>query len=1196
MNRQKTVIHRLATLLAVLAVAFGLHAETRWVDVTNIYFKNPSFQSADKSDWDFEGTANSFAVIRVGCIEMWQGWMHMSRELSVPNGHYRLSLQSLYRFRRHVWAYPAFVEGTDERTAFFYVNEQEMEVPSEYTFWFDSDPGFACYAPDADHWYPNSMEAAEKAFDEGAYRLSAEVEVTEGKLLLGVYNDSQQTHSDNWLVVDNIRLEYLTEYNEPHEGDLLVNEVVAANVDVQMSPAFNFDGWVELYNTTDKSLSLGGCYFSDEAERPLKWMIPQGFGTIAPHGFRQLWCGSNGIHAMQAPFNLDCEGGRLYFSDSSGLLLFTHDYPEAISRMAYARTTDGGDEWGWTAQPTPGASNATAAFASERTAAPTVTPGRFFDGSCRFSARADRNATLYYTTDGSTPTPEHGLHSASTIFTPTETTTYRFRAFEEGKLPSEVITRTFIKRDRTYELPVVYVSAKDEYLYDDSIGVYVRGVNGCTGNGQSSPVNWNMDWDRPVNFQFMLPDQEEMVLNQDVHFRISGGWTRSNHPKSFKLKADRVFEGKNTLDYPFFDAKPYIRNRTLQLRRGGNDSHSRIKDAALHELIQRSGIDLDVMSYQPAVHYINGQYMGLINIREPNNKDFAFANFGLSKKKLEVYEQSPDSGAYMMVGSPETLLHLYDLSANAADADAYAEICSLVDMDEYMNYMAAELYLGSWDWPDNNLKAYRKTDGGRFRITFFDLDAAFGTDGRSMDEEGEVEVGGNTFRWIDGMQWHRYDYIYDTGERRYGEIKFCTFFMNLMQNADFRAKFAATFCLMGSVFDPTRAEAILNELGNRVRPTMAQEGASPDGALNEIRNKLPKRAASMTKQMRQYERMQLTDVQPQQVHLRSSVEGCAIYVNDVRVPYGEYSGELFAPARLKAEPLGGYRFTGWLDVAANHIITGSPEMDLPAGSNLELEATFAPLNRGDRVRRGIRDVCINEVMSTNDIFQNEYFKRNDWVELYNSTASEVDVEGWYLSDDAAQPQKYLITAANSGVSTIIPPYGHLVIWCDKRASVSELHTDFKLSASGGLVALTNPAATQTDLFYYPPHTGIESVARFPDGSSEVCVTNLPSIGRTNRRTSYLVLADQKTLGVEDVLAGQSDLKLKFIGGELVVSSPTAAEVRVDIIATDGRPLHTAHLHLNGGRASTSLTSLPAGIYVARATTPDGSAAVLKIKK
>ncbi len=1193
--KSKTII---SLAIILLAIAADAGAATRWVDVTSEYFRNPSFNTQDKSDWIFEGEAKSFAVIRVGCIEMWEGWMHMSRELTVPNGHYRLSLQTLYRFRRHAWAYGQWLEGTDEHTAFYYVNDKDYEVPSQYIFAFTSDPGVGCYHPDDEQWFCNSMEAAEIAFDQGAFQCEAEFDITDGRLAIGVYNDSQQTHTDNWLVVDNIKLERLDDYNEPAAGELCINELVAANVDMQMSPAYNFDSWVELYNPTDKLLTLAGCFLVDNAGH--RWQLPDAIGTIAPHAFKQLWMGSNDIApTTQAPFKLDCEGGTIGLETAEGVVICSQSYPEAISRTAYARTTDGGTDWNWTATPTPAATNATSAYSVQRTEAPTVRPdGQIFDSQLRILVHIPQGTTLRYTTDGTTPTLTNGSSSSNGIFNISATTSFRFRCFVDGQLPSAVVTRTYIKKEREHRLPVIAISTPDDYLYDDMIGVYTRGTNGRTGNGQSSPANWNMNWDRPVNFQYILPESNTMALNQDVDLAISGGWTRSGWPKSFKLKADRVYEGKNTMPYAFFDAKPYIRNKTIQVRYGGNDTYCRIKDAALHEIIQRSGVDIDVMSYQPAVHYINGEYRGLINVREPNNKDFAYANWAITKDEIEIYEQSPDSGAFMMIGRPDALLHLYDLSATASQPETYAEICELVDIDEFINYMAAELYLGSWDWPDNNLKAYRQTPSGRFRITFFDLDAAFGTDGRGTDEEGEIQIGGNAFRWIDGMQWHRYDYIYDTGERRYGEIKFCTFFLNMLENDEFRRRFIDTFCTMGSVFEPTRAAEICDELGERVRETMSWEGASPDGSLSEIREKLKGRADKFVKQMKEYERFRLSGVTPQQkVSLVvEPAEAGDIYINDVRVPYGEYFGALFPPVALKAEARGGYAFMGWREAGSSRYITGESSMALPAGDGLSLVAAFRKMTYADR-KHGYPDIRINEVSAANAIYANDNYKRNDWVELYNTTERAIDLAGLYLSDDKANPHKYQIQAPDESVSTIIPAHGYALVWCDNAEGTSALHASFKLDADGGCVSVTAADDSWTDILYYPPHNGRQTVARFPDGNDEICVTNVPTINSTNRRTSYLTAVDQQTVGIGELADRPSiDLTLSQVGNSLIATSSTARSAKLQLVAADGRCVHQANLCFSGTRAVASLPQLPRGVYVARVTDDQGLTAVVKIRK
>lgn len=1179
------------TLAIACCLSPLLHAQSKWIDVTVNFLSNPDFDNGSTSDWIMTGQAQSFGAISYSCIEMWNGFMRFEhRQTGVPNGHYRISMQGFYRPRNHQNAYQRYLAGTDYYCAYLFANDEKKQLPSEYTFHFDSNVG-RTYTPDNTMYFANSMETAQMAFSQGEYQNVLEFDVTDGTIVFGVYNEEELARSDNWLIFDSFRIEQYFETIPPTSGSICLNEVMAANVDMMMSPAFNFDGWIELYNTTDQPVTLGGCYLSDDPATPRKWHLPMAYGNIPAHGHRQLWMGSNGIRQMQAPFTLDCEGGVLILTTEDGVTVMNESYPAAISRAAYARLTDGGSEWGWTAEPTPGKDNATTTYANGKLDPPVIgREGGFFEQNFRLYPTRPKDTTMRYTTDGTTPTLSNGLTQGSQGITVNSTTTLRFRLFQDGKLPSEVVTRTFIKKDHDHTLPVIMVSTDPRYLYDDSIGVYVRGVNGCTGNGQSTPVNWNMDWDRPVNFQYVLPQSDESVVNQEVDFSISGGWTRSNNPKSFKLKADRVYENRNTLDYPFFDAKPYIRNKTLQVRYGGNDTHCRIKDAAIHEIIQRSGIDLDVMSYQPAVHYLNGEYKGLINIREPNNKDFAFANWGFSKEQLEVYEQSPDSGAYMMLGSQDVLDRLYELSKTANQQTSFNEICSLLDIDEYTNYMAAELFLSSWDWPDNNVKAYRPKDGGRYRFTFFDLDAAFGTEGRSHDEEGEVFMDGNPLRWIEGMQWHRYDYIYDTAERRYGEIKFCTFFLNMLKNTTFRRQFIDVLSIMGgSIFEPLRVDDILDELGERVRTTMSWEGASPDGSLNEIRNAISGRADRWATYMKDYEPLQLSEATTAQVSLDSNIEGAHIYLNGQLIPYGQFAGPVFTPATLTVDVPVGYKFLGWgPSKSPGWYYSNNPKYQLTDHqTTYTLVACFAPIDTPC-------PVVVNEVSASNDIYVNDYFKRNDWVELFNVSPDTVDIAGMYLSDDASMPEKYAIAPGDHQAGTLIAPGCHLVIWCDKLEPLTQLHAPFKLSADGGIVSIMASDQSWKNTLAYDVHSATETVGRYPDGSNEVYTMNIPTIGRRNLRTSYLTPVDQSVVtDISLAVNVPSDLTLSYAAGHLIVKSRQAASARLVIYALSGQQLCSAVMQLNGGRAEADCRHLPAGCYIAKVTDTSGHTATCK---
>lgn len=1161
----------------------------------------------------------------------------------------------------------------------------------------------------------------------------------------------------------------------PGKGDLVINEFMPANPDLYMSPAKNFDSWIELYNVTDQPYSLAGCYLSDDAANPTKWRLPKTIGKIPANGHFVIWLGSNDILQEQGPFKLECEGGEIILSNPDGKIISQETYPEAVIRCSFARKTDGGADWSWTGTPTLAASNNTSSFASRQLDAPVVSPdGKLFNGLVNITVNIPSGATLRYTTDGTTPTLDNGQTSTTGLFTCESTQTYRFRLFRNNYLPSEVTSRTYIVKDNLYTLPIISVATKGDYLWDDQIGVYTKGSGGKTGNGQSTPANWNMPWDRPVYFQYILPETNEMVVSQECDFKISGGWTRANYPKAFKLKADRKFDGRNAFDYQFFDMKPFNKNKTLQVRAGGNDSGSRIKDAAIQNIIQRSGINLDVISYQPAVHFINGNYMGLINVREPNNKDYAFANFGLSKDEIEVFEQSPDSGRYMMIGTMETLNRLDELSETPNDPAAYEEIKQLLDIDEYINYMAAELYLGSWDWPDNNVKGYRKLDNGKYRIVMFDVDAAFETDGRATGENGTY-LGGNFFRWIDDMQWHTFDYIYDTGQRMYGEQKFCTFFLNMLQNDDFRKRLIDSFCIMGgSVFDEQRANDILTELGNRVRTTMSWEGRSPDGSLNSIKSHLAGRKDTKVQHMVDYERLELTSDQVRQVTITSDLEQAKLRVNNMEIPYGQFNGYLFAPSKITAEAPSGYKFTGWkkastttktiipegsywkyydqgsldgqqwysngfndeswglgnaplgygkevattLDYggnaqnkyptyylrttvplssaptssavvilnyiaddgfiiyvngqeagrynmpsgdvtfdmfsttdaksnpdrgslkldptlfksgsnliavevhnfsrgssdvmweanitlsatsASNNVYSTEQTIELPEEKVMNLQATFKALTKSEQLRQAYSPISINEVSGANSIFMNEYFKRNDWVELYNSTDEDFDAEGMYLSDDATNPKKWQITKEGTRASTIIPAHGFLVIWCDKLETDTQLHAPFKIDADGGIVMITAKDQSWKNVITYDAHNGDESIIRYPDGSDNVYLSNFPTIEKTNIFTSYLTSVEQKPIITDGIrpqayVSDNNGLKIRYAAGRVIVRSEQAGPATVTIYTLAGQQLLDQPVTLRTDRVEVDVTALPAGTYMAKVTDSEGNTASTKFIK
>lgn len=961
--------------------------------------------------------------------------------------------------------------------------------------------------------------------------------------------------------------------------NLVINEIMSSNVDEFISTAFNFDGWIELYNPTSKPASLAGTYISDDAQQPTKWRLPADMGVVPAKGFRIVWFDSADQNHLHAPFKLDVDGGTLYVYDENGQLLAQQSYPSAMERTSYARKTDGGDAWSM-ATPTFASTNATATFATAQTAAPKVNqPDQLFTGSLSVKVTIPGGATLRYTTDGTLPTLTNGETSTDGQFTVSETTCFRFRLFTSNQLPSRVTTRSYILNDRDYMGPILSVVTDPDFLYDSEIGVMTTGPNGRPGNGRDDNCNWNMNWERPVNFAYMsngtgLDYTLDQTFNQDANLEMCGGWSRAWTPHSFKLKGNKELGGTKTLNFPFFTAKPYIRNRTLQVRNGGNDTSCRFKDGAIQTIVQTSGIDIDCQSYRPVHEFINGNYIGVLNAREPNNKHFVFANYGWDDDLIDQFEMSPDSGYIQKCGTSDTYNSLVELSDRAAAPYTYEEIRHRLEMDAYTNYMAAEMYLGGTDWPQNNVKGFSLHDNGRFRFVLFDLDFAFNSS-TPIDQFMRKE-----FYTFDPLRPASLGQISQN-------IDFVTLFRNMLENDTFRRNFIDACCIMGgSVFEKQRANSIIDSLLAFQQPMMRLKNESPSSTANNMKSQFNGRLSTMTNYLRNYFGLD----QAIEAKLGSNVAGAQLYVNDTHIPTGQFDGRLFAPVTLRAEAPAGYVFVGWRNTQSGSYFSTKAETDMPT-TNFSMEAVFKP-----DTDHPVPPVRVNEVSASNDIFVSEYYKKGDWLELYNTTDQPVDVEGWILVNDDTKLQRSVISRGSSKANTVIPPHGYLIVWCDKNAPVNQLHADFKLAASGGHLFLMPSDNSWSDSFYYPVHDEYTSVGRYPDGTDATYVFSRPTIEAANQRNSYATSYEDKTGTTTEAnlpLVAARQLSLRPLDDRLVLRSTAVNTAAVSIFRANGQLVLSTTVSLTGSMAEVKTTTLQPGYYIAKATGQEGQAATCK---
>ena len=138
-------------------------------------------------------------------------------------------------------------------------------------------------------------------------------------------------------------------------------------------------------------------------------------------------------------------------------------------------------------------------------------------------------------------------------------------------------------------------------------------------------------------------------------------------------------------------------------------------------------------------------------------------------------------------------------------------------------------------------------------------------------------------------------------------------------------------------------------------------------------------------------------------------------------------------------------------------------------------------------------VMINEFLASNKTGEmNEKGKYEDWIELYNATNAPLNMDGLHLSDTYSNAAKYTFPS-----NTIIPAHGYLLLWADENATTtSYLHCNFKLSASGEQLILTDATGKVLDSLSFGAQGDDISYARCPDGTGPFAAS-LPTFKKSN---------------------------------------------------------------------------------------------------
>ncbi|HOQ69464.1 MAG TPA: CotH kinase family protein [Anaerolineaceae bacterium] len=536
----------------------------------------------------------------------------------------------------------------------------------------------------------------------------------------------------------------------------------------------------------------------------------------------------------------------------------------------------------------------------------------------------------------------------------------------EDQRRSGVVTHTYFVEEgvkERFSLPVLSLTVAPVTLFDDRYGIYVPGElyqNDHPSNQLHNTANYTqrgLKWERPAFVELFDPSGE-VVFAQEIGIRIHGRASRGYPQKSLRLYAREEYSGESTLQFDFFPGLNERLNRlevdkfeTLILRTGGAGD---MEDTMIADIIGQSlleNLQLDIQGNYPVIVFLNGEYWGIHNLRSRYDAGY-----------FQNYYHIPPGDVVVLVGS-ESELYLgdpgdenlytdmlrlidehYDTNgfrtvSTLADAQAYAAMSELMDMENYIDYNISQIYPNKVDWLGNNIWYWRKK-----------VDCA-------LPESGEMYGHDGKWRWmVIDMDSGFKDRYFNSMENVTAEGSQGTYlFRSLLQNEEFRRSFINRLAdLLNTNFKTEVVLATIDEVQRVYEPEMEEHilrWGMPGGSLagwranvEEIREFARARPEELRQQIADYFDL----AGSAELRIRTDPGKGYVTVNRLEIREGmvgiedpsNWAGVYFqgVPFTITAVPAEGYRFSHWEGLKGGDSTAQSQEITLTG--DLALTAVF----------------------------------------------------------------------------------------------------------------------------------------------------------------------------------------------------------------------------------------------------------------
>ncbi len=490
------------------------------------------------------------------------------------------------------------------------------------------------------------------------------------------------------------------------QGKVLLSEFVGDNKSSLLDEDGASSDWLEIWNSTNATVTLAGYYLTNDPAIPNKWAFPAwtldankylvAFASSKDRRPAQVVAGQDNPGTLAQPhlhtsFNINKNTGYLALTKDNGAGGFTvvtafENYPPQNQDVSYG-SSDAEGYIGYMETPTPGLPNAATVQGFVGKVSLDHPRGRYSAPFNLAITSSTPGAIIRYTTDGSPPTRNTGtIYSGPLAVSGTKV--IRAFAYKIGWKASDIETQSYLFIDdiatqttataTALGFPTGSISPRSQVL---RYGMTLGNVTAGGGNLQSlknalaaaptismttaipnlmdasTGIYANADrhglfWERPVSIEYInQAGTSEFQINCGA--RIRGGYSRSaGNPKhAFHLYfRGSLYDGN--LKYPLFGTSGASDFNQIDMRCEENYSWSFGNDPQNSLMREEWSRVTEGDMGQPYARngyfhlYINGIYWGVYNWEERTEAAFGATYLGGLKDNFDTVKSAGSSGGY----------------------------------------------------------------------------------------------------------------------------------------------------------------------------------------------------------------------------------------------------------------------------------------------------------------------------------------------------------------------------------------------------------------------------------------------------------------------------------------------------------------------------------------------------------------------